>query len=130
MEQAIAKKKSAGVSPSTSAVSSKEKKERWKSEAESFLLDWMETDGNFDRYRSAAVPHKGRKRTDGVTKVGISQEISKYLDAKGFKRTDQQVRTKIENYLKQWKNAHKVKSSTGFGVNLKETDVRGSGVNF
>ena len=119
----IAKKTSsaAPVPPSAAVV----REERWKSDAENCLLEWIESPDNFNRYRSAAIPSKGRKRTQGCTKVGISQAISKYLEEKGFKKTDKQVRTKIENYIKLWKAAHKAQNSTGFGVDLSETNVKG-----
>ena len=95
-------------------------------EAEECLLDWMESSGNFDRYRSAAVTLKGRKRTHGNTKVGRSQEVAKYLESKGFKKTDQQVRSKIDLFINRWKLAHKAQTATGFGVDLNETDDKGS----
>lgn len=104
-------------------------KVRWKSDAEHCLLDWIESPGNFDRYRSAAVSIKGKKRTQGCTKVSVSQEISKYMISKGFEKTDQQVRSKIDLFLKSWKRAHQAKESTGFGVDLAETDVKSTVVN-
>ena len=79
----------------------KQKRESWTVVAEEMLLQWMETLGNYDRYRCATQPYAGsRCRTSGDSKIAISENIVLYLTQHNILKTARQVRTKIGNYGK------------------------------
>ena len=85
--------------------------------AEEILLLWMETSGNYDHYRCATHPSlSGRFRTSGVPKVAFSENIVLYLAQHDIIKIARQVRTKIGNYEKSWKNTHNILNRTGEGV--------------
>ena len=101
----------------------KQKRESWTVVAEEMLLQWMETLGNYDRYRCATQPSAGgRCRTSGDSKISISENIVLYRTQHNIVKTGRQVRTKIENYEKAWKTTHHILNITGEGVT--DEDIR------
>ncbi|GAV03387.1 hypothetical protein RvY_13816 [Ramazzottius varieornatus] len=91
------------------------KRDSWKYGAEERLLQWMETPGNYDKYRSASqLKDDGRTRTRGKTKEAIKKEIEAMLAQCGFIKTTDQVHNKIDNLVSSWKKAHRALGGTGF----------------
>ena len=83
-------------------------------------MQWLETPGNDDKYRSAPQDKDdGRKRTSASTKVDVSRRIVEHLAKAGVVMTDKQVNTKIHNLVSIWKDAHLAMAGTGFGVDGK-----------
>ncbi|GAV05588.1 hypothetical protein RvY_15692 [Ramazzottius varieornatus] len=101
------------------------KRDSWKNGAEERLLQWMETPGNYDKYRSASqVKDDGRTRTSGKTKEAIKKEIIAMLAPCGFIKTTDQVHNKIDNLVSSWKKAHRVCGRNGLWESGREKSER------
>lgn len=120
-EPATSRVSTSGSTP----LSSKPQRASWKTRDEEILLQWMETSGNYKRFRCAAqATPGGRSRTSGDSKIAISEAIVLYLAQNKITKTGKQVRTKIEQFETTWKKAHQLTNQTGEGVtdeDLKHT---------
>ena len=78
--------------------------------SEKILLDWLCTEGNYNRYRG--------KNNNGTTKLKFCQEISRRISDAGCRvsRTPEMVQQKIKHLEKLFTEAHDWASNTGQGV--------------
>ncbi|XP_055353547.1 uncharacterized protein LOC129599355 [Paramacrobiotus metropolitanus] len=91
----------------------------WKKECADLLIAWLTEPGNYDRWKSTAVPTgPGKtKRVTGDSKRQIAAEIATLLREKGFEQCDGQiVQNKIDLIESSYKKARSCLKGTGFGV--------------
>ena len=91
--------------------------ERWDNEAVSFLLEYLEKDGNYAKWRCSGEKQKnGATKTNGQTKTQIVNEISLYLATKGCQKDALKVKNKIKQLEDKYRKTADWLSQTGEGI--------------
>ncbi|KAI9103910.1 hypothetical protein DFS34DRAFT_606329, partial [Phlyctochytrium arcticum] len=94
----------------------------WTPEEEDVLIEWLNNAGNYDQFRCGRYKDKSnRNRTSKKTKIQLCQELAALLADKGFPGlTAQQVKSKLEDYEGQYREARQDLDKTGSGISDKD----------
>ncbi|KAJ3011683.1 hypothetical protein HKX48_006707 [Thoreauomyces humboldtii] len=112
-----------------SATPGKPSATRWQTTDEQLLVDWLTTYPNYQRYKNAGVPDaQGVKRSSGATKVSIAEIISKSLETRGSFRSGKQIKAKIAEYEKKYRETATWLDSTGEGVLTVDEKLENEGI--
>ena len=115
------------IPPAPNTKSPQKKKPRkeyttWSAGDEGILLDWLETDDNYNKWRCAGYnSNNGRNKTTGKTKKEISKEIEDMFKTRGVtNRNATMIKDKITVLERSYKNASDWLDQTGEGLERKD----------
>ena len=119
------KKKGITVQP-LSMANKIEKSNRWLETEVEVLIEWLESPGMYEQWKSAGVKGSGGStKPSGLSKAKIcSKVIQKYLSKNGVEKTPAQIQNKIGYMELVYRKAYDYCKSTGEGVIEKDIVMR------